>query len=401
MNNIHANAQCKIRSCIQCEGVTEYHCKNCNKDMCVICKEKHNICLDTKNHEVVIYQAKSTSSTLHETCEKYPKNVNEMVCKECKPQFCKDCTEHGQHKKLDFLKEVEKKRSQHSETIYNIRSEVLYNRQILLACIKNDIKAAQQTKQSPFQTKTMIAKITKKLENKLTCVKFEHKCSIQKMKLQCHLAWIQKHEQIYEQSVENPLMFLANVKKICSSKKYCCPNVRKYGRLSLSEGPTIVNMPVFPKLSFMARPLGNETLLEIMPEPVVKQEFEFKTYVDSHMSFQSPDHIWLYDGDNLVLTNTKGEKLFQIEDNIGRLFHSYGNHTVTREKELIYFDKNERVLKLSKDRTSKSQLPIVSIFFCRAYCVYCSPLTGDLIFGMCNKDTNTCIIKKVQYHRKT
>lgn len=107
---------------------------------------------------------------------------------------------------------------------------------------KNDIKAAQQTKQSPFQTKTMIAKITKKLENKLTCVKFEHKCSIQKMKLQCHLAWIQKHEQIYEQSVENPLMFLANVKKICSSKKYCCPNVRKYGRLSLSEGPTIVNM---------------------------------------------------------------------------------------------------------------------------------------------------------------
>lgn len=150
----------------------------------------------------------------------------------------------------------------------------------------------------------------------------------------------------------------------------------------------------------MARPLGNETLLEIMPEPVVKQEFEFKTYIDSHMSFQSPDHIWLYDGDNLVLTNTKGEKLFQIEDNIGRLFHSYGNHTVTREKELIYFDKNERVLKLSKDRTSKSQLPIVSKFFCRAYCVYCSPLTGDLIFGMCNKDTNTCIIKKYNITEK-
>lgn len=124
----------------------------------------------------MIYQAKSTSFTLHETCEKYPNNVNE-----CTPQFCKDCTEHGQHKKLDFLKEVEKKRSQHSETIYNIRSEVLYNRQILLACIKNDIKAAQQTKQSQFQTETTFAKITKKLENKLTCinVKFEHRYEIQ------------------------------------------------------------------------------------------------------------------------------------------------------------------------------------------------------------------------------
>lgn len=66
---------------------------------------------------------------------------------------CKDCTEHGQHKKLDFLKEVEKKRSQHSETIYNIRSEVLYNRQILLACIKKRYKSRSTDETIPISNK--------------------------------------------------------------------------------------------------------------------------------------------------------------------------------------------------------------------------------------------------------
>lgn len=59
-------------------------------------------------------------------------------------------------------------------------------------------------------------------------------------------------------------------KKICGSKKHCYPNFRKHGRVSLSEGPIIVNIPVFQKLSFMARSLGNETVLEIMHEPVFK-----------------------------------------------------------------------------------------------------------------------------------
>lgn len=63
--------------------------------MCVICKEKYNICLDIKNYEVVIYQVKFIFFILYEICEKYLNNVNEMVCKECKFKFCKDCMEYG------------------------------------------------------------------------------------------------------------------------------------------------------------------------------------------------------------------------------------------------------------------------------------------------------------------
>lgn len=101
-----------------------------------------------------------------------------------------------------------------------------------------------------------------------------------------------------------------------------------------------------------------------MHEPVLNKEFEVKTFgfIDSHMSIQSPDHIWLYVGDSLVLINTKGEILFQIDDNIGRYYHCYGTHTVTKEKDLIYFGRDGTIQRLSKDRNLKSQLTILSSF---------------------------------------
>lgn len=396
MDVLHPYAQCKIRHCFQCEGVTEYHCKECNKDICALCKEKHNLDIDTKNHEVMISQAKSNISPRKETCKRHPANVYKAVCEECKIPVCQECTEHELHDKIDILTEVETKKHQHRETIHNIRSEALYKRHVLLASIKSDLKASQQAKQSLFETEAnFMAKIIEKIEEIVTCdtFKFEHRCSVQKMKLQRHLARIQKYELIYELSINKSLRSLAYVKKIFGTKKQCCPNLKSHGLLSLSKGPTIAK--VIQTLTFIARQLGNEPLLEIMHEPVLEKEFEIKTfyYIDSHMSIQSPDNIWLYDGDNLVLTNTKGEKLFQIEDNIGRYYHCYGTHTVTKEKELIYFDRNGTIIKLSKDRKLKSQLSMSSVC-CRAYCVYCSPLTGDLILGMVNYDTNTCIVKR-------
>lgn len=183
-----------------------------------------------------------------------------------------------------------------------------------------------------------------------------------KEKLLHHIAWIQRCELIYEQSVNKSLRSLAYVKKIFSTKNHCCLNLKSHGHVSLSEGPTIVK--VIQTLTFMARQLGSELLLEIMHEPVLKKGFEVKTFtfIDSHMSIQSPDDILLYVGDSLVLINTKGEIVFQIEDNIERYYHCYGTHTVTKEKDLIYFGRDGTIQRLSKDRNLKSQLTILSSF---------------------------------------
>lgn len=242
MDVLHANAQCIIRHCFQCERVTEYHCKECTKDICALCKEKHNLDLDTKNHEVLISQVTSTFLPRNETCKRHPANVYKVVCEECKIPVCQECTEHGLHEKIDILTEVGRKKNQHRETIYNIRSEALYKRHVLLACIKNDLKASQQTKQSLFEIEaSFMAKIIEKIEENVTCdtFKFERRCSVQKMQLRRHLARIQKYELIYEQSVNKSLRSLAYVKKIFGTKKHCCPNLKSHGHLSLSEGPLL------------------------------------------------------------------------------------------------------------------------------------------------------------------
>lgn len=365
MDVSNANPQCKIRRCFQCEGVTEYHCKVCTKDICTLCKEKHNLDLDTKNHEVMISQVTSTFSPRIETCKIHPANVYKVVCEGCKIPVCKECTEHELHGEMDILTEVNRKIFKHREIIYNIKSDALYKRNVLLAYLKDDLKASRQTKQSLFDTETsFMTKIIEKIEENITSdtVKFENRCSVQMKKVQCHIARIQRYELIYEQSVNKSLRSLAYVKKIFSTKKHRYPNLKSHGRVSLSEGPTIVK--VIQTLTFMARQLGSELLLEIMHEPVLKKEFEVKTFrfIDSHMSIQSPDHIWLYVGDSLVLINTKGEILFQIDDNIGRYYHCYGTHTVTKEKDLIYFGRDGTIQRLSKDRNLKSQLTILSSF---------------------------------------
>lgn len=101
MDVSNANPQCKIQYCCQCEGVTEYHCKVCTKDLCTLCKEKHNLDLDTKNHEVMISQVTSTFSPRIETCKRHPASVYKVVCEECKIPVCKECTEHKLHEKID------------------------------------------------------------------------------------------------------------------------------------------------------------------------------------------------------------------------------------------------------------------------------------------------------------
>lgn len=253
MDVSHANPQCKIRHCFQCKRVKEYHCKECTKDLCAMCKEKHYLDLDTKNH-VMITQVTPTFQPRIETCKRHPANVYNVVCGECKIPVCQECTEHELHEKIHILTEVNRKLVQHRETINNIKGEALYKRHVLLAYIKDDIKACRQTKQSLFETETsFMTKIIEKIEENVRCntVKFEHRCSVQKRKVQRHIARIQRFELIYEQSVNKSLRSLAYVKKMLSTKNHCCLNLKSHGRVSLSEGPTIVK--VIQTLTFMAQ----------------------------------------------------------------------------------------------------------------------------------------------------
>lgn len=90
----------------------------------------------------------------------------------------------------------------------------------------------------------------------------------------------------------------------------------------------------------------NDRLLIMSFSPTFLQSFLVKG-VDGckHMSFVTPDDIWVSDNQqNLMLTNTKGELLHLVKSN-----RSHGVHTVSSDRELIYIDNDNDIMKLSKD----------------------------------------------------
>ncbi|XP_061195553.1 uncharacterized protein LOC133203784 [Saccostrea echinata] len=103
-----------------------------------------------------------------------------------------------------------------------------------------------------------------------------------------------------------------------------------------------------------------------------------------HITHVSSDRVWISDRNNLILTNTAGDKLHHLTG----IASYYGVHTVTQDGDLIYIDSHSNINKLSTDHRVKSTLIQYTAPW-RPLCVYSSPSTGDLLVGMYNTETDT------------
>ncbi|XP_061193759.1 uncharacterized protein LOC133201991 [Saccostrea echinata] len=107
----------------------------------------------------------------------------------------------------------------------------------------------------------------------------------------------------------------------------------------------------------------------------------------SHISRVSSDRVWISDCyNNLILTNTAGDKLHHLTD----IRSGYsGGHTVNNDGDLIYIDRQGNINKLSTENTVKTTLIKYNTEPWVPQCVYSSPSTGDLLVGMYRDDTDT------------
>ena len=87
-----------VKQCSLCQGDTEYHCRTCKQNLCPSCKTKHNLRLDTKHHNVILYREKFNFSFKIEMCATHLDQVYEMYCKTCDLPVCLHCDQHKQHK---------------------------------------------------------------------------------------------------------------------------------------------------------------------------------------------------------------------------------------------------------------------------------------------------------------
>ena len=111
--------QCNINNKGNSHNYEFYKCLNCNYNLCILCKSKHNI-----NHNIIKYD------DINYICPKH-NDTYSKYCEKCKINICFSCeNEHNNHKTIylsDIRPDLEKTRN---ELIKNKKEFEILNKQI-------------------------------------------------------------------------------------------------------------------------------------------------------------------------------------------------------------------------------------------------------------------------------
>lgn len=348
-----ATAKYKVRCCSMCPGDVVYFCESCQCDLCPKCKEKHTKYLLTIDHNVVIYSEKFNQE--QEIYVRDPNNVR-TVCRI--------------------------KQQQLERTIFTIRSEALFYRPVLLTDIKSDVKICL-SECSKYQSELLSfdKKLKNCIDNSQSGFKFKHRCLNQKMKMTIHLTRIQRYEQIYEQSAINPVQFLLLKKTACLCQINLAYHTSKHAMTeSLNKNDVKELLTDIYITQKERRHSGNDRFLKLMPRPELHQSLRIPL-VDccSHIANVACDQVWGSDNLNFILTNANGEILHRFK---GHCLYDSGFYTINNLSELIYIGFNLNIMKLSKNMETTTVFIETAEYLLEPKCVFCSPLTGDVLVAM-------------------
>ncbi|XP_061165862.1 uncharacterized protein LOC133174782 [Saccostrea echinata] len=366
--------------CSQCLEDSEFYCHTCDKNFCIPCKEGHVINLDTKHHDVAIGCLRYGDRMIPESCEENPGRKYKYWCQTCRRPVCVKCKNHRNHEKRDLVNTFKTFIQQNRERIILIRSEILSYNRAILAQIKSDFKSCN----------TKIYRLQLEMNSKVKNLKSQiETCTVLKdisgsnlyfdsqLQQRRNVTYIHKYIQRYEKSENRPVQFLFFLKKVPVPKIKSIPGTLK---LSLTEEIIMEDLSeLLGKIHIKEtgeRKVGNEELLRVMSTAVLQKLF---TVTDlrgaaSHISCVMPDRAWVNDNKNLILTNRTGGALSRLTD----ISSPYGIHTVTRNGDLIYIDKNSDLVVLSaKNKTKSPLIKIKDPWTPR--CVFSSSSNGDLL----------------------
>lgn len=182
--------------------------------------------------------------------------------------------------------------------------------------------------------------------------------------MKSHIARIQKFEYNYKESAHKPIQFLRF--KMALSQIQSGPNLAQSSHFSLIESineKDVIRFICTYRLSGRKnRRLGNESLLELMPNPEL-QQFLMLTEIFgcSHISRVRPDQFWVSDNrTDLILFNANGE--IQYHGNTIHVNYDLtGAHTVNKNNDLIYIDTQNEIKLLSNTSIKINTLDIKKI----------------------------------------
>nr|XP_022287940.1 uncharacterized protein LOC111100403 isoform X4 [Crassostrea virginica] len=392
MDPTRISTQVSVKHCSLCQEDTEYYCYKCQQDLCIQCRKLHVVDLSTKHHTVTSYTEKMKYPRVKSSQSGDPKQV--ISARSQDPDNHEPCVmPFTGHKPKKFqppvwlspLERSEIQRRQYSDRIYQLRGETIYYRSVLLEGLKHDRDTGHKAVTIRGQSKAeMRGQGLKDLIDEVLAGDLEDRCIIQKTRMTRHmtklLRYYHRFEQLSETMESRPIKFLRIMTRKHSPRKDTMKTIIKM----------LVNLMKEIRLvpSGIPRRAGVEDLLTLLSSPVVQKSLSVTGVKKcNHISCVTPDRVWVSDWDNLILTDTAtGKQLHSVEDSLDL---GSGIHTVNSEGELIYIDKEHNIIKLCNDMKTTTTLIKHTDTTWEPWCVYCSPSSGDLLVGMCRRDTNT------------
>lgn len=374
------NPQCRVHQCYKCSNDTEYYCESCSYDLCPSCKENHVYDINTVDHQILTYLRKVNCYPIVETCVRHHDAPYERYCKLCKLPVCCHCTEHRKHDLQDVRIAYEAMLHQVRKVVDIIRSETLINICFRLKQMKDRIKEWHTN--SPFahlDLLTRASKLNNKIDRALIKVDYKHSCLRQIVLMNKHLARLENNEYLYDWSATTPVQVLLLIKKTKCHRLYLERHTNQMFFTELIRKEDAVNC--INKIKKTDRENRyEEKFLKLMSFKKLHRSFSLSEVNCYHISLVTSDLVWVSDNYDLFLSNTStGKMLYCIDDLNSELFRRYGFHTVNSEGNLMYINMNFNINKLSTDLKTKTKFIETTSSTLKPICVYCSPLTGDLL----------------------
>lgn len=374
-----------VRQCPLCSGDTTFTCLSCKCEMCNQCKEIHCTNQKTMDHKVVLYRDKLKCRKQQEIYVRPPDSFyEEFLCNMSDLSFYFNCMEYVY---IEIMKLRNEKQPPQRQIIHTIRREILLNRHFLYREIKSCVKICIRKGslyQQDVSNKTL--RLKKHLEKALRHVNFKHRCKKQSRKMNMHIASIQKYEDRFEQSAFSPVQFLRNksiVSMIQDSPILTIHTNRLFMNEALNKKDVMEPLSAFHITERGKRYEGNKHPLKLMPCPELHNSFTIKNVFGLvHVSFLTSNRVWVSERQqNLIMTNTKGDFLYQRKD-LCNSINSVGLHTLNGEGDLIYIDNKYNINKLSKYMIRSTPFIQTTDSTWTPLCVCWSPSTGDILVGM-------------------
>lgn len=401
-----SNSQYRVLQCFYCEESTVFVCIKCKQNLCDSCRKKHLHDLSTTQHETVVYRVNPGNINIEEMCRMHPENSYIFYCETCKLPVCYRCSEAhelSRHHLIQIYVACTGLRQIYRHIISTIRSEELVYRRALMVKMQSEIRTLSTKMSSHKQLSEMFTKAQKLKQFIDNVIHDRNKLFVLKNQiLKSHIARIQKYEYIYEMSTNKPIRFL--LFKMALSKIQSGQNLAQYSHFSLIESiieKDVIRFICTYRLSGRDnRRLGNESLLELMPNPELQQCLTLtEIFGCSHISRVRPDQFWVSDNrTDLILFNANGDIQYH-----GNTIHVYtdvydltGAHTVNKNNDLIYIDRQNQIKLLSNTEINTLYITNKKDNEWVFRCVYSSLLSGDLLVGMNNTDSTCSKINR--YH---